>query len=357
MEKPLQKYFLAANSCHGFFSAFRENYSVTDSWRVTLIKGGPGTGKSSFMRHLAAHGQDLGEETVLVVCSSDPQSLDGVIFPRLKRLVVDATAPHTLDPQCVGLCENILDLGAFWSESKLQEHRADILLEAEQNKLLHQTAARYIAAAGNLMEDSRRIVTKATDPNKISHFARRLIREHLPPKRGGIGREWVRFIEGITPNGVLSYPTTVTEHFEKIVVVSDTHGTVCAPLMNQLKNAALQNGYEVITLKSPFFPQETDHLLIPQCSLAFVRESAYLTFDTRVRRIHDRRFVHAAKLHDFRGRLTANRRLSRELLREACSFLSLAKKSHDRLEQYYIDAMDFSALTAFAEEFTKNFFE
>ena len=163
MEKPLQKYFLAANSCQGFFSAFRENYSVSDGWRVTLIKGGPGTGKSSFMRHLAAHGTDRGEETVLVVCSSDPQSLDGVIFPRLKRLVVDATAPHTLDPQCVGVCENLLDLGAFWSEEKLQQHRDDILLESEQNKLLHQTAARYIAAAGNLMKDAYRLAESATD--------------------------------------------------------------------------------------------------------------------------------------------------------------------------------------------------
>ncbi len=357
MEKPLQKYFLAANSCQGFFSAFRENYSVSDGWRVTLIKGGPGTGKSSFMRHLAAHGKDRGEETVLVVCSSDPQSLDGVIFPRLKRLVVDATAPHTLDPQCVGVCENLLDLGAFWSEEKLQQHRDDILLESEQNKLLHQTAARYIAAAGNLMKDAYRLAESATDTAKVSAFARRLAAQYLPKKRGARGREWVRFIEGITPKGILSYPTTVTEHFEQVVVVSDTYGSVSNPLWSQLKNTALQNGYEVLTLKSPFFPAwQTDHLLIPERSLAFVRESAFVQFDTPVRRIHDRRFVHAAKLHPYRKRLTVDRRLSRELLTEAGRYLALAKQSHDRLEQYYIDAMDFAALTRFAEDFTKKFF-
>ena len=54
MDKFNIKYFLAANSCEGFISCFAESYSANDNWRVYIIKGGPGTGKSSFMRYLAS---------------------------------------------------------------------------------------------------------------------------------------------------------------------------------------------------------------------------------------------------------------------------------------------------------------
>lgn len=358
MEKPIQKYFLAANSCQGFYSAFTDNYSVTDGWQVTLIKGGPGTGKSSFMRHLAAHGIKRGEETVLCACSSDPQSLDGVIFPERKKIVLDATAPHTVEPRCVGVCENIVDLGAFWSREKLQNARAEILTEAAQNKHFHAAAARHLAAAGQLMNDRYKIAAAATDTDKVFSFAKRLAKQYLPPVRGNaVGREWVRFIEGTTPKGILSYPKTVTEHFDEIMMLTDSRGSVSAPLMAKLREEALRAGYDILTLKNPFFPEtRIDHLLIPERSLAFVTESAYLRFDTDARRIHDRRFMSAAKLQPARARLTADKRLARELLREACRRLALAKESHDRLERCYVDAMDFPALTAFAEDFTRKFF-
>ena len=47
------KYFLAANSCQGFVSSFNNCYDAERGWKAYIIKGGPGTGKSSFMKFVA----------------------------------------------------------------------------------------------------------------------------------------------------------------------------------------------------------------------------------------------------------------------------------------------------------------
>ena len=45
-------YFLGANSKNGFYSLYDELFA--GEYRLHIIKGGPGTGKSSFMRKIGA---------------------------------------------------------------------------------------------------------------------------------------------------------------------------------------------------------------------------------------------------------------------------------------------------------------
>lgn len=87
-------FFLGANSPTGFVSQFSKVYNLTDGWRVYIIKGGPGTGKSSLMKKIAAAAQNIGLSTQLCYCSSDPKSLDAVIIPERLFMIADGTAPH-----------------------------------------------------------------------------------------------------------------------------------------------------------------------------------------------------------------------------------------------------------------------
>lgn len=87
-------FFLGANSANGFVSRFSNVYNLTDGWRVYIIKGGPGTGKSSLMKKLASSAKERGFTPQLCYCSSDPVSLDAVIIPENKFMIADGTAPH-----------------------------------------------------------------------------------------------------------------------------------------------------------------------------------------------------------------------------------------------------------------------
>ena len=164
------KYFLAANSCEGFVSSFTDSFSAKDGWRAFIIKGGPGTGKSSFMKFLAAKANEKKIRTELCFCSSDPNSLDAVIFPEKKVIVLDGTAPHTLDPLYPGVCEKILNFGDFWFEKSFLENREEIIALTDENKSLHRTAARYLWAAGEVFNDSLSLAAQTTNLKKCNKF-------------------------------------------------------------------------------------------------------------------------------------------------------------------------------------------
>ena len=60
------------------------------------------------------------------------------------------------------------------------------------------------------------------------------------------------------------------------------------------------------------------------------------------------KFFREDEIKCIRNRLLFNRKAEGELLDAALAKLREAKRLHDALERYYIRAMDFSALNAFA---------
>ncbi len=351
MENKFLKYFLAANSGEGFISSFEDNYDFTDGWRAYIIKGGPGTGKSSFMKYVTVKAMDMGYSVELCPCSSDPDSLDGVIIKNIKTIILDGTSPHVVEPKYAGVCEEIINLGEFWNSEKLRERAKEIISVTTRNKKLHKTAAAYISAAGELIYDNFKLSKQFINKRKCENFGFNLASSLLPKKMSFSPKEWVRFIGGVTPKGVIAFKSTVEDFYENIVIIDDKYGAVANIIMQKTREVALSRGYEIITLKNPFLPSKIiDHILIPELSLAVVREYEYIKFGEQYRRIHARRFADDNLIRTVRARITFNRRLARELLLGAIKILQKAKAVHDELEKYYMDAMDFAALTRFAEQ-------
>ena len=353
MKKTDIKYFLAANSCEGFYSEFDNAYLPDGEWRAYIIKGGPGTGKSSFMKRFAEKAEKAGYRALRCPCSSDPDSLDAVILPDKKLIIMDGTAPHTVDPKFPGVCEKILNFGEFWNDADFKTNKAAVIELTLQNKALHAAAARYLRAAGILLADNYKTAPACTDSAKTERYADNLCKKLIPAKENAVGREWVRFIGGITPKGVITYPETVLKEADKLIIINDKYGSCANIIINAVRNAALSGGYEIITLKNPFLPSLlTDHIIIPELKTAFVTENDYIRFETAERRIHARRFVNLKQLHLSRERIKFNKKSADEFLTSAARSLSSAKIVHDRLESYYIAAMDFKALDLFNEDFT-----
>ncbi len=346
-----KKYFLAANSGEGFYSRFKENYDCFDGWRAFIIKGGAGTGKSSLMKKIAAKSEYSGIDTVVCPCSSDPDSLDAVILPDKKIIILDGTAPHVVEPSFPGAAENIINLGDCWDSAVLYKKRNAIIDATLKNKLIHKTATRYLLAAGQIFSDNIKLAEPYADNRHISDFATKLCKKTIPQKSAFIGTEWVRFIEGITPKGIISFPYTVTEHYKNRIIFEDDYAVTAPLIMEIIRKYALAAGYEVITLKNPFLPSViTDHILIPELSLAFLTENSYIHFDCDERRIHARRFLDVSAINRCRQKRRFNKKIFEELISGACSFLAQAKHTHDDLESFYISAMNFEKTSAYAEK-------
>ena len=95
---PNIQYFLGANSPQGFYSLYDQLIDPDRARAVYILKGGPGCGKSTLMSRVALQAEEQGHAVEHILCSGDPNSLDGVVLPDLGVALVDGTAPHAAAP-------------------------------------------------------------------------------------------------------------------------------------------------------------------------------------------------------------------------------------------------------------------
>lgn len=351
------EFFLGANTPYGFFSLFNQLYTPGTNWFCHILKGGPGTGKSTLMKNVAEKASKKKIKHEIIRCSSDPESLDAVILTDLNKCIVDGTAPHVIDPTYPGISDEIINLGEFWDSKALRENIRKISAASEKNTAFHKTAAAFLRAAGQISEGSFALALSAADTAKIKVAAEKLAKRYIPRLGCVTGGEQRRFLQGITPIGIVSYTDTVKSFFRERIIISDPYGCVGDIFMRIIRRYALEAGYNIITIKNAFLPELiTDHILIPELSLAFVTENRYFDIGGDERRIHARRFTEPVQLRNIKQKLIIRRKLARELLKSACEALALAKNTHDELEKYYIEAMDFRSMTPLIKKLERDIF-
>ncbi|MCF8011862.1 MAG: ATPase [Clostridiales bacterium] len=93
-----KKVFPGGNTSRGFYSFYDYIIEPEKAARIFVIKGGPGVGKSTFMGKIGEAMQDRGYDVEYHCCSSDNDSLDGIVIPSIKIAMLDGTAPHSAVP-------------------------------------------------------------------------------------------------------------------------------------------------------------------------------------------------------------------------------------------------------------------
>ena len=343
-------FFLGANSPEGFHSLFSELYDPRDGWRAFILKGGPGTGKSTFLRTVAQACGAAGVAYETIPCASDPQSLDAVRIESKKICIADGTAPHVIEPQYPGAVETTLELGAFRDDDTLRRSREEILRLFADNAAQHRRCVRFLQAAHSLDRDVRRLALDCVDEEKIRRYASRLAARRFGKPRGTIGRETRRFLSAVTPDGITALRETPEALCDDILVVEDAHGAASAALIGEVRRYALGAGLDVISCPCFLYPDAgPQHLILPQIRFALLTETPYLHF-AGTQRIRASRFTDTGRLRAHRSRITFSRRTEKELLEEAVCAMQDALQIHNALEAYYKPCMDFAAVQRLAEQ-------
>lgn len=331
-----ETYFLGANSRAGFASLYR-HFAAAPGDTLHVIKGGPGTGKSGFMRRIAAAARERGLAVETVLCSGDPDSLDGVYIPALQVGWVDGTAPHVLDPAHFGADGDYLDLGRFCRLPLSGADRARVLDLTGAYKARYAAAYRYLAAAGALGELLRAEPAPEAE-QKLRRRFRGLIQRSAPRMTGG--RETARFLTAISCRSRIALP--LPGWVRVVYRIDDGRGLAAAALRIAAEEAAAR-GLDRILCPSPLDPAVPEALLLPQAGLAL------LAGGTRRAGEHGLRPAAPPAGEERQSRRRAER-LQGETVAAAIDELGRAKALHDELEAVYRPYMDFPALTAFTEE-------
>ena len=88
----VRHYFLGANTGGGFVSVYDEFCPPECGVFLWVLKGGPGCGKSSFMKAIGRAAEEAATAVEYIYCSGDPASLDAVILPECRAAVADVGA-------------------------------------------------------------------------------------------------------------------------------------------------------------------------------------------------------------------------------------------------------------------------
>lgn len=353
--KQIPAFFAGASTPDGFVSYFDNLYKKDYPQRVYILKGGPGTGKSTLMKKLAAILDEKGEKYELFYCSSDPRSLDAVRIVKNGTVIMDGTSPHTMDPIYPGASEVIINLGECFDADKLFADREKIIELSKENKKCHNQAKRYINAAGSLIEDTETIGLLGCDLPKADAFAKRLAYSSIPVKKHFCeGSETKRFLSAITPDGLTVLSDSVSLSADEVYVIEDRIGAAVGVIISAVKNIAVSRGYDVISLMCPLSNGKREHLIIPELSLAFCTSNQFHKIEPKGHRIiHARRFFNTEFLSSYRERITFNKKAAGELIKSASLLLKKANEIHAELEKHYISAMDFKKLDRLSEDLLK----
>ena len=194
MKGSVKTVFPGNNSAEGFFSFYESGLGAMD--HIYILKGGPGTGKSSFIRHLGEAFRDRGFDIELWQCSSDNDSLDGVLIPAYKTAVVDGTAPHTLDPVYPGAKEEILNLGEYWKNNALRKEKDAIVSLTDRISAAFDDAYAKLKTAGEW--DDRLLECRRYDASQ-ENGAEALVKEIFGDETRS---DRHLFAAAVTPNGL-----------------------------------------------------------------------------------------------------------------------------------------------------------
>lgn len=157
-----------ANTGAGFVSLYPAFAAPEDGAFIWYIKGGPGNGKSTLMRRAAERAEEAGFAVESILCSGDPDSLDGIYIPEKKLGYVDATSPHVQEPAVPGASGKYLDLGAFYRPIPPEE--------AEKMRRLFAAYRREYARAYDMLHAAR-LVSPGGIPGVLTAEAKARVRK------------------------------------------------------------------------------------------------------------------------------------------------------------------------------------
>ena len=332
--------FLGGTSPNGFRTHFGDMIADTD-FHSYIIKGGPGTGKSSLMKRLAEAFPD--DEKEIYCCSSDPNSLDAVVFPGRKVIIVDGTAPHVFEPEYPGAVQQILDLGAYWDIGRLKRSKKDIISANAAYLQQHARCRRYVTALASVVGDTFQIGSAALNDEKLDGFIKRLSKKILPKRSDtSSGKTEFRQLSALTPEG---YLTNIPQEYS-VYLLNDNYYAGSDKFLRKFAVTASEKGYSVSVSICTLYGNETfEHMLIPELKTAFITADPINDIALAAKQpINFRRFYDKNIIAEKKLRIKFNESAARDLIDEAVLSHRNAKAEHDKLEQLYIPAVDFDSV-------------
>ena len=342
-------FFAASVGGAGFRSRFDAIFAPEKYDAVYIIKGGPGTGKSTFMKKIGAEAERRGMSPEYYFCSSDVESLDGVVIKEKRACVLDGTAPHVTDPKYIGACGHILDFSAAFDIPRLKEKRGEIERLTAISGEAYARAYADLRAARELLAEEIRVCRACFLDKKAAAFAGRILAGMTRGDVTDVG------LSTVCSRGVYRLPT----FFEKAarVCLVDAAGGAGYLLMAAIEKHARDKGLAAAVSRDPICPEFPESVFFKRDGVYFAISRGAEADGEKTKTINVRRFVSAEGERAARPYARLIKKIYGASVDAAVKSLGEAARAHAELEEIYKASTDFSVIDATLEKVKREIFE
>jgi len=342
-------FFLGANAPAGFFSLYDQLVDPHTDETLYILKGGPGCGKSSFMKTIAKGLSDAGLTVEQIHCSADPDALDAIYIPALGMAYVDGTAPHIIEPTYMAVFDQYINLGELYDCDAMRPLKSQVIELTNAYKALYTRAYDCITAAHGVV---RELSTQVVNESVIAAVRKRtkgIISREIGKRKSGNAKITRRFLSALTPQGSIAHFDTVDTLAGRVYHLDNQFG-LAHYMLTDLLEAATAAGLDCIACPSPLNPDRLEHLFILPLDLAFVSSNFQIQYaGAAYRHIRLDAMVDSERLTSQKARIRFSKKVFALLMDEAVRTLDEAKGLHDKLEQLMNPHVDFDGVYDLAE--------
>lgn len=345
-------YYAGGNTAKGFVHFFESNFQELE--RLFILKGGPGTGKSSLIKSIGHEWKLLGYDLEWIHCSSDVGSMDAVIIPKLKAGIVDGTNPHVIEPSVPGVIDDYVNFGEAWNRQKLLRTKDEILSLTKKVKDGYQRAYQLFALGLMEHDELEKIYIQCMDFTKANQITQELINKLIPKmsrSRQSIVKH--RFLGATTPEGPKDFLENITQDIKNRYFIKGRAGSGKSTMLKKIAKQAEESGYHVEVYHCGFDPNSLDMVIVRELNFAVFDSTApHEYFPSRENdTIVDlyELTIHPGTDEKYAKEIRIATNKYKEKMKEGIHQLAETKKLRDQLEELYIKAMDFSIVDEIRE--------
>lgn len=349
----VKRVFPGSNTSEGFYS-FYDQIIKPDANRIFILKGGPGVGKSTFIKKISAAMTEKGFDIELLHCSSDQDSLDGVIIPAPGVVVIDGTAPHLVDPRYPGAVEEIINLGVYWNRVKLAGLKEEVISCSKKIGRLFQSAYNHLREAKVVHDELEGYCAEAIDSLEIKRLTYIMCEEIFDGVKPNYDRSAnVRrlFASANTPGGLVHYIDSILQDAKRLYLLNGEPGTGVHAALQTILTEGDRLGLDCEAYHCPFEPAKLELLYFPSLRIGALGLNDRLSFNPgsvqnidSVEIINFNQYLDMKVYCGYKEDISEAQQRIRDCFERAWKKLKEAKAMHDILEEYYVPTMDFTAV-------------
>lgn len=351
MTGSIRNFYASGNTAHGFANLF--DSSIQGLERLFIVRGRPGTGKSTLIRAIGEHLEKNGYDVWLIHSPSDNGSLDGMIVPELKAGIVDGSAPRVIQP---GIDLKYIDLDVACNTDKLIDHMPAIERLNDEIDRAYERSYAGFAEALRIHDEWEAIYIANMDyqaaDRLTSAYISRLYGDS-DRKRDRLSRIDHRFLGAATPRGAVDFVPNLTEGLKRYFVKGRA-GSGKSTMLKKLAAAGIERGFDVEMYHCGFDPNSLD--------MVIVRELGFAVFDSTAPHEYfperpDDEIIdmyascikpgtdeaHAEAIGGIKERYSAK-------MKQSIQHLTRVKSLHDELKDLYVQSIDFRIVDQIAAD-------